>query len=175
MKTLFYFFSSFVILTIVLTSTSCEKYHDGQPGRAFISLSWSNDEPDYIETGNSSIPVSFFYDDYYETNTGFYTLYYEGKVWNGTSYSKYAWEVDYEIWINPGEVSDGRSDGLDGLDNFFNIDLSPFGPYTSSYSARKSNTIKNNIKEIKPGVFQILQQSNEYHLKITYRNVTLKN
>jgi hypothetical protein len=173
MKTLTLTLTSFAFLITLLT-TSCEKYSDGIPGKSFMSLSWSTDEPDYIETGNSSFPQSFYYDDYYETRPGYYTLYYEGKVWNGYSFAKYAWEIDYEIWVNPGEISHGNYNGLDGADNYFNIDLSPYGPYSSMDNYRKSADYKETIKEISPGIFQIIKNSNGCNIKITYKNVTLK-
>jgi hypothetical protein len=159
------------VFIITLFTTSCEKYQDGVAGRVFMSVSWSNDEPDYIETGNSNFPTSFFYDDYYETTPGIYTIYYEGVFWNGSANAKYSWEVDYELWISPGESARSTRDGLNGLDNYFNIDLSPYGPYTSMTNKRMSNN-ESNIEVLEPGVYRIIKKSNEYNIKITYKNVT---
>lgn len=164
-------FLSFVAIITLLTF-SCEKYEDGYPGRAYLSISWSNDEPDYIETGNSSFPQSFYYEDYYRSMPGFYTLYYEGYVWNGSSTAKYAWEVDYEIWINPGETAQHDRNGFDGADTYFNIDLSPYGPYTS-VSKSLENLINHHVTQLENGDYQIIEKRNEYNLKITYKNATL--
>lgn len=137
---------------------------DGNPGNAFISLNYSENEPSYLEVGNSSVPSYFQWSRYYRTMPGIYLLYYEGEIWNGRSYSIYAWEVEYEVYILLGENGGPNYNGRDGADTYLDIDLSPYGPYMEYTEGYK---LTNEPIVIEKG-------NDVYNIKIKYKQVTPK-
>jgi hypothetical protein len=130
---LHYLFFLNLIAAALMVFSSCEKEpyfgYDGKPGKAFISLMWVDAKPDYIDAGTGDIPHIFEWGRYYRTYPGINRLYYDGQFWNGHNYSFYAWEMDYEIWENLGEPGGYGYNGRNGSDNYFTLELSPFGPY----------------------------------------------
>jgi hypothetical protein len=124
---------SFLLIFITLLFASCYKEpwygYNGRPGEAFLALNWVDDKPDYIDAGTGSIPPVFQYGRYYRAYPGFYVMYYEGNFWNGQAHAFYAWEIDYEIWIMPGEPGGMYYNGANGPDNYFSIECSPYGPW----------------------------------------------
>ena len=165
----------FIVLGMLILS-SCEKEinygHDGRHGNAYLSLNWIDSRPLYLETGTYDIPRVFEWGRYYRTYPGIYTLYYEGEIWNGHNYVFYAWEMDYEIWINPGEPGGYGYDGRDGRDTYFSLELSPFGPYIYYDDAYK-NTSGNEIiiGSSETDDFTIIKKSTDYTLKIKFTKV----
>lgn len=155
-----------ILLIILLGLNSCTEdvwiIERPQPSDAYLALTWSEDEPEYIDAGTAAIPEVFYWNDYYHVHPGFYTLYYDGIYNDGYDYVDYAWEVDYEIYTNNGVYSD---------DNYFTVDLNPYGPYV--YEDYKSTTANISFKVLEKNESKIviLKEMKEYSLKITYKKV----
>jgi hypothetical protein len=169
----------FFLMILVLLISGCYKEtdwygQDGRQGDAYLSLSWIDNEPAYIDAGTSSVPAYFYWNEYYRAYPGYYTLYYDGEVWMGNRWAFYAWEVDYEIWRMQGEQGGMNYNGRDGEDTYITLECSPFGPMV--YEDLKSG-------ELMPGI-EILQQTEDsisiqiekegYALKATYRKVKVR-
>jgi len=159
---------------LLLFLSSCQKEYwgyDGFDGKAFIALSWTDSEPDYIDPGTNAIPSNFYWDDYYRIHPGIYTLYYDGVVGTRNGWVEYAWEVDYEIWINYGEPGSRFYDGMDGLDNYFVLECNPYGP--DIFLDLKSKSLNSNYKIISStDDMKVVLTENEYFsMKATYRKV----
>ena len=166
-------FHLLLILSIVVLFSSCEDDYygrDGRSGDAYLSLTWANEMPEYMDAGTGDIPPTFKWGDYYRAYPGYYVMYYEGSVWNGFGWTFYAYEVEYEIWINEGEP--GRPygvDGRDGADTYLTLECSPYGPFIftmekSSGTSNKYEILKNTEEEI-----QVIQKGVSYSIKITYK------
>lgn len=170
-----------VVLLMIIPVSSCMMGNDGRPGLAYIAFDWVESKPEFIDCGTPAIPANFYYGTYYRTNPGWYTGYYEGKVWNGTAYGAYAWEMDYEIWINTGQRGGYGYNGKDGINTYMNFVCSPYGPYLERHESylRKlpdSGQIEENSERIDTDEeTTILYQFNEYTVRLTYRNVTPEN
>ena len=164
-----------ILFVFLLASCQKEPWYgqDGRPGDAFIALTWQVEEPTYIDAGTHAIPPVFHYGEYYPINPGFYNFYYEGRVWTGMNYAYYAWEVDYEIRILAGEPGNWYYHGTDGPDNYFMIEMSPYGPYLSSdfkNAVASENTILVSDSEDK---IVVKQTSEGMELEITYTPVEI--
>lgn len=140
---------------------------DGRPGNAYVALTWVDAEPEYIDAGSSGIPPVFYWDEYYPAYPGYYSLYYEGSIWNGFNKSLYAWEVNYEIWRIPGEEGGMYYHGADGADTYFTLECSPFGPYVYE-DIYKDQSLTN---EVTPNMFTIEGYENGFGFKATYKKV----
>ncbi len=167
-----------IFLIILIGFSSCTEDYwviDGRPGNAYIALSWTEDEPEYIDAGTGAIPHVFYWNDYYFIRPGIYYLYYDGIYNDGYGYIDYAWEVEYEIYTNPGEYGTAFYDGRDGRDNYFTLDLNPYGPYV--YIDYKSAPANANFKVLEEDETKIviLKEKEEYSLKITYRKTNRRN
>ncbi|MCP4551388.1 MAG: hypothetical protein GY834_04965 [Bacteroidetes bacterium] len=167
---------SFFILLILglLTLGACHKEHiiiDGAPGRAYLALTWTEIEPDYIDPGTFAIPDLFYWDEYYRITPGFYTMYYDGAYYDQGDYIEYAWEVDYEIWINYGESGTTLYDGRDGADTYFVVECNPYDPYV--YLDLKSTQLNKEytVLEEKEDLIIIQIVKGNYSIKLTYRKV----
>ncbi|GAB4325683.1 MAG: hypothetical protein Kow00127_18410 [Bacteroidales bacterium] len=161
-----------MLLLLMTLFTSCEKAwygRDGRPGRAFISLNWTESEPWYIDAGTGAIPPRFYWGEYYRISPGTYDLYYEGEVWTGQYWAEYAWSVTYEIWVIPGEKGDWYYNGSDGPDNYFDIELSPWGPYVYNSYKNSKDAGKLEIIEDKGSSVTAVQKGEGMEMRITYR------
>ena len=159
---------------LLLMLTSCEKDYwgyDGFDGRAYLALSWTDTEPVYIEPGTNAIPNIFYWDEYYRINPGIYNMYYDGEFWTGNGWIDYAWEVDYEIWINYGEPGGINYDGFDGIDNYFVLECNPFGP--NLFLDLKSKPLNKEIEvlESSENKTSLLMKKEFFSMKVTYRKV----
>ena len=163
---------------LIVSLASCEKaWHgtDGRPGDAYLALTWQIEEPTYIDAGTGAIPYRFYYGDYYRINPGYYSRYYEGVVWTGQYWGSYAWEVEYEIWEVAGERGDWYYNGQDGPDNFFDIEMSPYGPYVySSYKSGETDS-KYEIVEASDEKIIMVQKGDGMSLKATFKKVEPRN
>lgn len=160
---------------MMLFMSSCEVNYYGTPGRdgrAFLAITWDYVEPEYLDAGTGAIPRVFEWGRFYQTNSGIYTLYYEGHVQNGMQLSSYAWETDYEIWRNPGEAPGTYYDGADGADNYFTLECSPYGPYVyrDNYKTTEINK-KYTLLEESENKIVVLQKNKQFSMKITYKKV----
>jgi hypothetical protein len=159
-----------IVILILFTSVffiSCEQYGtDGYPGRAYLSVNWDVSKPDYLDVGTSDIPEIFEWGTYYRAFPGTYTLDYSGKVWKTTYWADYSWLVDYEIYENPGQQGGANYNGRNGLNSYFDIVCTPYGPDISSYDQQIKPD--NNLNSI-----TIIKNSGSYSIKITYKKVVI--
>ncbi len=168
--------SVFVFLTSLFILSSCDIdvfVEDGRPGDAYFALTWTEDEPDYVDAGTNAIPSVFYWNDYYYIRPGIYVLYYDGIYNDGYGYIDYAWEIEYEIYINPGEKgSIYYGDGGDGEDNYFSLDCNPYGPYV--YLDYKSSPAEQSFKVLEKTEDKIIikKENTNYSLKATYTKVS---
>lgn len=159
-----------IILFILLGLSSCTEdiwiIESPQHSKAYLALTWTEDEPEYIDVGTNAIPDVFYWNDYYHIRPGFYSLYYDGLYSDGYDYIEYAWEVDYEIYTNDRYYDD---------DNYFSIDLNPNGPFV--YLDYKTATVNQNFKilENTETKITILKEEKEYSMKVSYKKVDRRN
>ncbi len=159
---------------ILLFLSSCEKEYwgyDGFDGSAYLALSWSEAEPDYIEPGTYAIPNLFYWDEYYRINPGIYTMYYDGEFWDGYGWLEYAWEVDYEIWVNYGEEGSVFYDGRDGADNYFVVECNPYGPYVFMDFKSKAVNPEYEVLQSSEDAISLLMKKENFNMKLSYRKV----
>lgn len=164
----------FIVGILLLFLSSCQKTnwgYDGFDGRAFVALSWTDAEPAYIDPGTNAIPSKFYWDQYYRINPGIYTLYYDGVAETSNGWLEYAWEVDYEIWINYGEPGSRFYDGMDGQDNYFVLECNPYGPDIFLDLKSKSLDTKNEIINLTDEPKVVLTENKYFSMKATYRKV----
>jgi hypothetical protein len=157
---------------------SCDFYYglDGRPGRSYLALEWNQTEPNYIEAGNRYIPELFYWGEYYRVPPGIYLLYYEGEYYTGKRWITYAWELEYEVWENPGEP--GRPNGIDGMDGAdvdFTIVCAPGGPtlYIDEYykSAGDKEIEDYEIIQNTGDIIEIMQTKENFTLRVKYKKV----
>jgi hypothetical protein len=166
----------FILALAVFILSSCYKEpwygHNGHPGNAFLSLTWVDVKPEYIDAGTGDIPPVFQYGRYYKAFPGYYTLYYEGRFWNGQAHVFYAWEVDYEIWETPGEQGGLYYHGANGPDNYFTIECSPAGPWVYG-PGYKNAELSNGYQAVEISEEKIVLEKADTHfgITVTYRNV----
>ena len=165
-----------LLLAVILLISSCEEGSYGESGLAFVAFTWVEDEPDYIEIENEFIPAVFYWDWFYRVDPGIYDIYYEGNHSRGGRINPYAWELEYEVWENPGKKGKHPwQTGPDGPDAYFTIELSPFGPevFYEEVSPEKSARPDEGSEIIMNDgdVIIIERHSNNLSLRLTYRRV----
>ncbi len=166
----------FFLLMIILFITSCyvEPWYgrDGYPGNAYLAITWIDAQPEYIDAGTGAIPPVFQYGKYYAAYPGYYTMYYEGRFWNGQAHAFYAWEVDYEIWLAAGEPGGAYYNGANGPDNYFTVECSPFGPWVYG-PGYKSVALPEGyeLKESTEEKIVIEKEGKDFGITLTYRKV----
>ena len=162
-----------IIAIVVITSlNSCviAPWHgdNGRPGNAFVALTWTNAKPEYIDAGSSGIPPVFYWDEYYPAMPGYYTLYYEGSVWNAYAKSFYAWEINYEIWRMEGEDGGLYHHGADGADTYFTLECNPYGPYVYE-DINKNQPVDYEIIQNSGDEITIEKINNGFGIRVTYK------
>jgi hypothetical protein len=166
---------SFLPFLILFGFPACQKAwygYDGRPGDAFVALTWQVSEPTYVDAGTGAIPYKFYYGNFYKIFPGYYNLYYEGRVFTGMYWATYSWEVVYEIWEVPGERGGWHYNGANGPDNFFTIELSPYGPYiTNHYKSAELSEAYELVEESEKEI-TVIQKGEGMHMKITYTKVS---
>lgn len=171
--------SAFLLFAILFTSTSCTVGSDGRPGLAYIAFKWEVAKPEYIDCGTPAVPPNFNYDTYYRITPGWYTAYYEGKVWTGQAYGTYAWEMDYEIWINEGQRGGWGYNGKDGMNTYLDFVCSPHGPYLLRHESylRTARELPEGYELISDNGDEIVVKVEmpEYVMRITYKKSEYKN
>jgi hypothetical protein len=155
----------------ILPSSCCDdRGDDGRPGRAYLALHWEVDMPDYLNAGTPDIPSTFEWGRYYRAYPAWYTLYYEGSFFNGQNNVNYAWDMEYEIFEMAGKKGTYYGDGEDGPDAFFDLILSPFGPFIEEYIANKSTPGSTaEILEENSDYTVMMLESNGYGIKMIIR------
>jgi len=170
----------FYLALAALFLSSCYKEpwygYNGRPGNAFLSLTWVDAKPEYIDAGTGDIPPMFQYGRYYKAWPGFYTLYYDGRFWNGQANVFYAWEVDYEIWETSGESGGMYYNGANGPDNNFTVECSPFGPWVYGPGYKSAGLPEGfELKESNDEKIIIEKKGTDYGITLTYRKVAGRN
>jgi len=163
------------LATLILSSCYSEPWYgqNGRPGNAFLSITWIDAQPDYIDAGTGDIPPVFQYGKYYRSWPGFYTLYYEGRFWSGQAHAFYAWEVDYEIWEVAGEPGGMYYNGADGCDNYFTVECSPYGPWVYGPGYKSAELPDGyELKESSEDKVVIEKEDTNFGIRITYKKVT---
>ena len=167
-----------IAVLLILSLTACEKAwygRDGQPGDSYVALTWQTIEPTYLDAGTYAIPTHFYWGEYYLIQPGFYNLYYEGSIWTGQAWARYAWEVTYEIFEVPGERGDWYYNGARGPNNFFTIECSPYGPYVgSSYKSAVIAKGSEILEENEEGII-IKQKGDGVSMKVSYKKTVPRN
>merc|ERR1711916_249908 len=167
-----------IVLTIIrnycsrlkrLSSGSCN--YRWCSGRAYLAFTWTEHEPEYFDPGTYAIPDVFYWDEYYRISPGLYTMYYDGAYYDRGNLIEYAWELDYEIYITPGERGTPHYIGRDGVDNYFTLECNPYGPWM--YQDFKSSEITPGlkVKEVSEEKIVIEKEMSNYTLKVTYKKV----
>ena len=169
-----------LLFSLLLSFSSCRKGLYGDDGWAFVSLTWIDDEPEYLEIENDFIPRVFFWDYYYRVEPGLYFIYYEGLHRRGGRVTPYAWELEYEVWVNKGERGKAYWQvGEDGPDAYFTIECSPFGPevfYEEVYPEKSASLNEDTEVVMNDGeVIIVEKQSENYTMQIRYRKVEPRN
>jgi hypothetical protein len=163
-----------LLVTLFITSCNVEPWYgrDGRPGNAFLAVSWIDAQPEYIDAGTGDIPPVFEYGRYYYAWPGYYTMYYDGRFWNGQAHAFYAWEVDYEIWTTVGEPGALYYEGANGPDNHFTVECSPYGPwiYGPGYKSAELPTGYELIENTDDKVV-IKKEGTEFGITLTYKKV----
>jgi hypothetical protein len=159
----------FAVLSILLF-TSCRKGEDGIPGNAYLALQWNVQLPSYLDAGTAAIPPVFEWGRFYPAYPGYFTLYYEGDYYNGTAYNHYSWELNYQIWINPGEEGGFGYDGRNGPDSYLTIIISPFGPFTDRLNkSLPSGNGNYSVIEESDDLIKVLQENGKYSMMVVYK------
>lgn len=168
---------SLVILILLLSSCYKEPWYgrDGAAGNAYLSITWADAQPEYLDAGTGDIPPVFEYGRYYLARPGFYTMYYEGRYWNGQALAFYAWEVDYEVWAVAGERGGLYYNGARGADNYFTIECSPYGPwvYGPGYKTAQLPEGFELIEESEEKI-TISKESSSFGITISYKKQEYK-
>lgn len=165
---------SLLLITLFITSCHKEPWYgrDGRPGNAYLTITWIDAKPEYIDAGTGDIPPVFEYGRYYNAWPGFYTMYYDGRFWNGQAHVFYAWEVDYEIWTVAGEPGGMNYDGVDGPDNYFTLECSPFGPWIYGPGYKSAELHEGyNLKESSDERIIIEKEGTDFGITLTYKKV----
>ena len=161
------------IFSLVIVSASCndDRGRDGRPGRAYLSLEWEIDMPDYLDAGTPDIPATFEWGRSYRAYPGWYTIYYDGHFWNGSGNVNYSWEMEYEIWEAAGERGGYNYDGDDGPDTYFTLWLSPTGPSLDEFVTKKAGLNNYTVVSNTGDRIEILIEGASYSMRAIFRKV----
>lgn len=155
-----------------LLFTSCERGHDGQPGNAYLALSYEGTEPTYIDAGTPAIPAVFQWNYFYPAYPGTFTLYYEGDYFNGSQLSHYTWQVNYVIWINPGQKGGYGFDGHNGADSYLTLDCTSQGAVLDRLNKMDIINPDNQMNNIRPDTsFPVVADNGYYSIKVTSKRI----
>lgn len=162
------------LVTLFLSSCYPEPWYgqNGRNGNAFLSLTWVDVKPEYIDAGTGDIPAVFQYGKFYMAWPGFYTMYYDGRFWNGQTNVFYAWEVDYEIWETLGEPGGMYYNGANGPDNYFTVECSPYGPWVYGPGYKSAELPDGfELKESSDDRIVLEKAGTDFGITLTYRKV----
>ena len=168
----------FVGFSVFIFSACEDDYrgNDGFPGKAYLQLTWLDAEPAYLDVGNTDIPPTFYWNEYYRITPGIYTLYYEVDGLEDNYPVTYAYELVYEIWIDPGEPGDYNYNGKNGGDTYFILELTPYGPSVYGEMRYKSVPVTDMNDKIEYNGDQIIiKKVNDYWIKASYKQVKPRN
>ena len=157
---------------MMLGLNSCETTGmDGRDGRSYLSLTYSVDEPQYVDAGNYAIPEYFYWDEYYRIQAGYYTMYYDGLLKRGYSYESYAWEIDYEVYYLQGEPGGYGYHGENAADMYFTIECNPYGPYYYEDMLKSAQVKENEQVSVFADSIVVVKEQHNMGMKLTYRKV----
>ncbi|MDR0941443.1 MAG: hypothetical protein LBM68_04370 [Bacteroidales bacterium] len=161
-----------VLAMMVIGLQSCVAYYeepdygyDGRNGRAYFKLNWMEQEPVYVDAGGV-VPNNFYWDTFYRTSEGIYTVYYESEYQRYGRWYIQSYEVVVEVFQYRGEQGGYYYDGRDGKDVYFELQLYPDGYFDYTYAVlrsaekqipdEKGRTFLGVKEEIKDGVKVVL-------------------
>lgn len=99
---------------------------DGRDGKTYFKLNYAYGAPDYIDAGGV-VPYNFYWDSYYRTSPGYYTIYVEYFEYTRRGTIVYPFEVTVEVFSFAGELGGYRYNGRDGDNVYFELILFPDG------------------------------------------------
>lgn len=159
-----------ILAMVVIGLQSCVAYYeepassfgsDGRNGRAYFKLNWVGQEPAYIDAGGV-IPYDFYWDTFYRTSAGTYTVYYEYEYRKFGRWYVQSYEVDVNVFQYRGESGGYYYDGRNGEDVYFELILYTDGGIDYTHSTlrsaelqtpdEKGRTLMAMKEEIKDGV-----------------------
>ncbi len=123
------------LCSIVLLLSGCGD--DGADGSVSIQLNHV-DQPLSYWDNNPGIPNSFYYKTFYRCSPGTYNFEY-------TDWDEGEWSGTYTLTVNKGKKHSGFSDGDDGKDKFYTLNLFSIGPsisYTESAYKKELALVK---------------------------------
>jgi len=171
---------SIVLFIIVAVSfNSCIYYEepypstgsDGLDGRAYVSLNWYDLEPAYIET-DGLVPNNFYWDTFYKSSPGYYTVHYEYDYDNGRRIYTEAFEADVKVWVNRGEYGGVGYNGNNGADSYFEMALYPDGGFDFNLTSRTKSNIDSTLIPPKMGIIDsVTTIKNGLTMTIVYKRV----
>ena len=137
------------ILFIMSCLKSCVYYEEPYPqgsynGNAYVRLNWSDREPDYVDA-NGIVPSKFYWNTYYKSFPGYYTVHYEYDYNSGGRVITDAYDAKVEIWVHRSDASSSNYNSQYVSDNYFELIMYPDGGYdynlTSSLKSNTSDTL----------------------------------
>jgi len=139
-----------VIISLLSTMHSCIIVEEGDDGKAWVSMSYGDAEPDFVAT-EGMLPDGFFWNKKYRTYPGYYTITHEYEWYDFDAVYVDSYEIEVDIWIEE------AYDGYDGQDSFFEIILYSDGTvnideYTLK-SAKEDEVLK--VEEFNDGKFNM--------------------
>ena len=164
---------AFALLSLFILYSCDQNGSDGRPGMAFLSVNWDVSKPTYLDVGTSDIPAVFEWGTYYRTYPSTNNLRYEGQLWKGSYWENYGWDVNYVIYENPGEYGRPNYNGRDGLNSYFDIVCSPYGPDISNYDAQIKPHAPNAGIDVNatPKTITVVKTNGNYSIKLTYKRI----
>ncbi len=138
-----------ILAMVVIGLQSCVGYYeepvvygsDGRNGRAYFKLNWAEESPTYVDAGGV-VPNDFYWDSYYRTFAGTYTVYYEYEFRSMGRWYVQAYEVDVDVFQYRGEPGGAYYDGRDGEDVYFELMLYPDGYIDYTHSVLRSAEVQ---------------------------------
>src|ERR1035437_5810552 len=155
LKTVTKRFFLFVLMSTVFCScinfdNAHPKYgSNGYDGIAFVKLNWYDREPNYIETGGI-VTNAFYWNSYYQSYPGLYTVHFEYDYNNGIKIVTYAYDANVEVWVNKGELGGNNYNGRDGADSYFELALYPNGSYDFTINTSLKSDVIDSLANVIP-------------------------
>jgi len=162
----------FILLAASVYFSSCTYYgHDGLDGEAFLKINYGNGEPSYVDAGGA-IPNNFYWDTFYRTYPGFYTVNFEYTFPGPYGDRIYPYQVEIEVWNYLGEEGGQNYSGDDGDDTYFDLTLYSDGfiEYTHDVYVKSEELSKELPKDVteKTLIGSNQQVKNGKGIKYTY-------
>lgn len=133
------------VILMLLSVQSCVRFDFGDPhrtgGRAFVRMNWYDYEPSYVDA-DGLVPYNFYWDTYYSSTPGYYSVYYEYSYRDSRGSHLDAYTANVKVWTNYSYSSRYSND------NYFDLTLYPDG-YADFYLKSGSETATNDTASFK--------------------------